>query len=238
MWKRRVIKLTKTSTFRKLRSCHPVPSLHGKWMGKQWQTLYFGAPKSLQMVTAAMKLKDTCSLEEKLYSILKSKDITLLTKVHLVKAMVFPVVMYGCENWTIKKAEHQRTDAFELWCWRRLLRVPWTATSPSWRKSVLNIHRKDWCWSWNSNTSAIWCEELTHWKRSWIWERLKVGQEGDDRGWDGWMESPTQRTWVWASFKRWWRTGKPGILQSMRLQRVRHDWATGLNWTQEYESKF
>ena len=74
-----------------------------------------------------MKLKDTCSLEEKLYSILKSKDITLLTKVHLVKAMVFPVVMYGCENWTIKKAEHQRTDAFELWYWRRLLRVPWTA---------------------------------------------------------------------------------------------------------------
>ena len=74
-----------------------------------------------------MKLKDTCSLEEKLYSILKSKDITLLTKVHLVKAMVFPVVMYGCESWTRKKAEHQRIDAFELWCWRRLLRVPWTA---------------------------------------------------------------------------------------------------------------
>ena len=82
------------------------------------------------MVTTAMKLKDTCSLEEKLTnldSILKSKDITLPTKVHLVKAMVFPVVMYGCENWTIKKAERRRIDAFELWCWRRLLRVPWTA---------------------------------------------------------------------------------------------------------------
>ena len=75
------------------------------------------------MVTAAMKLKDTCSLEEKL---LKSRDITLLTKVSVVKAMVFPVVMYQCESWTIKKAEHQRIDAFELWCWRRLLRVPWT----------------------------------------------------------------------------------------------------------------
>ena len=78
--------------------------------------------------------------------ILKSRDITLLTKVHLVKAVVFPVVMYGCESWTIKKAEHQRTDAFELWCWRRLLRVPWTQgdpTSPSLRKSVLNIHWKD-----------------------------------------------------------------------------------------------
>ena len=101
-------------------------------MGKQWkqcQTLFFGVPKSLQMVTTAMKLKDTCSLEEKLWpnSILKSRDITLSTKVHLVKAVVFPVVMYGCESWTIRKAEHRRIDAFELWCWRRLLRVPWTA---------------------------------------------------------------------------------------------------------------
>ena len=89
------------------------------------------APKSLKMVTAAMKLKDACFLEKKamtnLDSILKSRDITLPTKVHLIKAMLFPVVMYGCESWTIKKAEHQRIDAFELWCWRRLLRVPWTA---------------------------------------------------------------------------------------------------------------
>ena len=100
-------------------------------MGRQWkqcQTLFFWAPKSLQMVTAAMKLKDAYSLEGKLWptKILKSRDITLLTKVHLVKAIVFPVVMYGCESWTVKKAEHQRIDVFELWCWRRLLRVPWT----------------------------------------------------------------------------------------------------------------
>jgi len=90
----------------------------------------FWAPKSLQMVIAAMKLKDACSLEEvitNLDSISKSRDITLPTKVHLVKAMVFPVVTYGCENWTIKKAECLRIDAFELWCWRRLLRVPWIA---------------------------------------------------------------------------------------------------------------
>ena len=80
-------------------------------------------------------------------SILKSRDVTLPTKVCLVKAMVFPVVMYGCDSWTIKKAEHQRINAFEFWCWRRLLRVPWTA-----RRSNLNIHWKDWCWSWNSNT--------------------------------------------------------------------------------------
>ena len=99
--------------------------------GKQCQTLVFGAPKSLQMVIAAMKLKDAYSLEGKLWtnldSIFKSRDITLSTKVHLVKAMVFPVVMYGYESWTIKKGEHRRIDAFELCCWRRLLRVPWTA---------------------------------------------------------------------------------------------------------------
>ena len=104
-------------------------------MGKQWkqsQTLFWGAPKSLQLVTAAMKLKDAYSLEEKLWltdldSIFRSRDITLPTKVHLVEAMVFPVVMYRCESWTIKKAECWRTEAFELWCWRRLLRVLWTA---------------------------------------------------------------------------------------------------------------
>ena len=88
-----------------------------------------GAPKSLQMVTAVVKLKDACSLEamKNLGSVLKNRDITLSTKVHTVKAMVFPVVMYGCENWTIKEAECQRIDVFELWCWRRLLRVTWSA---------------------------------------------------------------------------------------------------------------
>ena len=103
-----------------------------KW--KQQQTLLFWAPKSLQMVTAAMKLKDAYSLEEvmtNLDRILKSRDITLPTKVHLVKPMVFPAVMYECESWTIKKAEHQRIDAFKLWCWRKLFRVPWTARRSS-----------------------------------------------------------------------------------------------------------
>jgi len=98
---------------------------------KQWQTLLSWAPKTLQMVTVAMKLNDVCSLEEKSWlswtSILKSRDITLPKKIHLVKATVFPVVIYGCESWTIRKAKRQRIDAFELWCWRRLLRVPWTA---------------------------------------------------------------------------------------------------------------
>ena len=99
-------------------------------------------------------------------SILKAE--TLPTKVHLVKAMAFPVGMYRCESWTIMKAECQRIDAFELWCWRRLLRVPWTSRRSNQsilKESVLNIHWKDWCWSWNSNSLVTWCKELTHWKR-------------------------------------------------------------------------
>ena len=142
--------------------------------------------------------------------------------------MDFPVVMYGCESWTIKKAEHQRIDTFELRCWRRFLRVPWTARRSN--ESILmgispEYLLEGWCWSWNSNTLATWCEELTHWKRPWCWERLKVG-EVDDRGWDGWMASLTLWTWVWTNSRSWWCTGKPGMLQSMGSQRVRHDWAT------------
>ena len=132
-------------------------------------------------------------------SILKSRGMTLPMKVHLVKAMVFPVVMYGRESWTIKKIERQIIDAFEMWYWRRLLRVPWTArrsNQSSLRKSTLSIHWKEWCLSWNSNTFATWHEELTHCKRLWCRERLKAGEEGNDRGWDGWMASPTQWTWV------------------------------------------
>ena len=101
-------------------------------------------------------------------------------------------------------------------------------TSQSYRKSILNIHWKDWCW--NSNILASWWEEPTHWKRPWSWERLKAGGEGDDRGWDGWMASLTRWTWVSASSGSWWWTGKPIVLQSMGSQRVRCDWATELNW--------
>ena len=104
-------------------------------------------------------------------------------------------------------------------------------TSPSYRKSVLNIHWKDWSWNWNSNTLATLCEELTYFKRPWCWERLKAGGEGDDRGWDGWMASLTQLTWVWVNFSSWWWTGRPGVLQSMELEIVRHNWGTEMNWT-------
>ena len=153
------------------------------------------------------------------------------TKVHLVKAMVFPVVMYGYESQTIKKAEGQRIDGFELWHWRRLLRVPWTArrSNQSILRKISPAYWKDWFWSWNSNTLATWCKELTHLKRPWCWEILKVGGEGDNRGWDGWMAS---QTWVWVNSGNWWWTGRSGMLQSMGSQRVRHDWAklTELNW--------
>ena len=114
------------------------------------------------------------------------------------------------ESLTIKKVEHWRIDAFELWWWRRPLRdlAPRRSNQSILRKSVLNIHWKGWCWSWNSNTLATWCEELTHLKRPWCWERLKAG-EGDDRGCDGRMASLTQWTWVWVNSRSWWWTGRP-----------------------------
>ena len=150
--------------------------------------------------------------------------------------MVFPVVMYGYESWTIKKAERWRNDAFELWCWRRLLRVPWTAKrsnqstlkeiSPGCSLEGLMLKLK-------LNILATWCEELTHMKRPWCWERLRVRGEGDNRGWDGWMASLTQWTWVWAGSRSWRWTGRPGVLRFIRSQRVGHNWATELNWTEK-----
>ena len=112
------------------------------------------------------------------------------------------------------------------------LRVPWTLrrSDQSILKEISPEYSLEGCWSWNSNTLATWCEELTHWKRPWCWERLKTGGKGDDRGWDGWMASPTWWTWVWANYgSRWW-TGKPCVLQSMGSQRIGHDWVTELNW--------
>ena len=138
-------------------------------------------------------------------SIFKSRDITLLTKVYLVKGMVFPVVTYKYENWTINKAECWRIDAFELWCWRRLLRVPWTARR--WNQSILNEINSEYSLEglilkWNSNTLATWYEDPTHWKRAWCWERLKLKGEGAGRGWDGSIASLTQWTWIWANSGR------------------------------------
>ena len=156
-------------------------------------------------------------------SVLRSRDITLPTKVHIVKAMVFPVAMYSCESWTINKEECQRIDAFELWCWITLLKVPWTAKSSK-QSIFLNIHWKDWCWSWSSSILVIRCEWNTHWKSPWCWERLRAEREESIRGWYDWMASLIQWTWTWANPRRWWGTGRPGVLQSMGSQRVRHNW--------------
>ena len=148
--------------------------------------------------------------------------------------MVFPVVMYGCESWTVKNAECWRIDAFEPWCWRRVLRVHWTAKmsnqsilkeiSPGCSLEGLMLKLK-------LHPLGTWCEELTHLKRLWCWEGMAAGVEGGDRGWDGWMASLTQRTWVWVNSGSWWWTGRPGVLWFMGSQRVGHDWATELNWT-------
>ena len=153
-----------------------------------------------------------------LNSILKSWNITLPTNVHLVKAMVFPIIMYGCESWTVKKTEHQRIDAFELWCWKRLLRVPWTARGS--KKSILKEISLEYSLEWlmlklKLQYLATWHEELTHLKRPCCWERLKARGEWDDRGWDGWMSSLTQWTWVCVNSRSWWWTGRPGVLQIM-----------------------
>ena len=168
-------------------------------------------------------------------STFKSRDITLPTKVRLVKAMVFPVVTYGCESWTVKKAEHWRMDAFELWCWRRLLRVPWTARRSN--QSILK-ETSPGC-SLEGMMPKLKLQYFGHLMRrvdSLEKTLMLVGIGGrrrrGDRGWDGWMASPTWWTWLWVNSGSWWWTGRPSVLRFMGLQRVGHDWATELNWTE------
>ena len=168
-----------------------------------------------------------------LESILKSRDITLPTKVRLVKAMVFPVVMYGCESWTVKKAECQRNDAFEPWCWRRLLRVPWTERRSN--QSILKETSPE-C-SLGGLMLKLKLQYFGHlmWRVDSVEKTLMLGGIGvrrrrGDRGWDGWMASPTRWTWVWASSGSWCWTGKPVMLQQMGSQRIRYVQATELNW--------
>ena len=163
-------------------------------------------------------------------SILKSRDITLPTKVPLVKAMVFPVRVGLWRKLSAKELMLLNCGVGEE-SWESL-GLQGDPTSPSWRRCV---HWTDWCWSWNSSTLATSCEELTHWKRPWCWEGLGAGGEEDNRGWDGWMASLTRWTWVWVNSRSWWWTGRPGVLRFMELQRVGHDWATELNWSSMLE---
>ena len=182
-------------------------------MGKQWkqcQTLFLGGSKITADGDYSHEIKRRLLLGRKvmtnLDSIFKSRDISLPTKVRLVKAMVFPVVMYGCESWTVKKAEHWRIDAFDLWCWRRLLRVPWTA-----RRSNQSILKEisPGC-SLEEMMLKLKLQYFGHlmWRvdslEKTLMLRLGVEGEGDDRGWDGWLASPTQWTWVWLNSRSWW----------------------------------
>ena len=165
-------------------------------------------------------------------SILKSRDITLLTKFRLVKAIVFPVVMYGCESWTIQKAECQRIDAFKLWCWRRLLRVSWTARrsnqsilkeiSPEYTLEGLMLKLKlQYFGHLMRRTHSL--------EKSLMLGKIEGGRRGQQRM--RWLDGiTTQWTWVWVNYGSWWWTGRPGVLQSMGLQRVVHDWVIDLNW--------
>ena len=161
-------------------------------------------------------------------------SITLPTKIDLVKAIVFPVVMYGCESWTIKKAECWRIDVFELWCWRRLLRVPWTARrsnqsilkeiSPEYSLEGLMLNLKLQYFSHlmqrtDSLEKTLMLGKIEGRRRR-RWHRMRC-----------WMASSIQCTWVWTSSRSWWRTGKPDVLQSVGSQRIRQDWVTELNWT-------
>ena len=211
-------------------------------MGKQCQTLFLGV-----QITAdgdcSHEIKRHLLLGRKvmtnLDSILKSREITLPTKVCLVKAMVFPVVMYGCESWTMKKAERWRFDAFELWWWRRLLRAPWTARRSD--QSILN-EISPGC-SLEGLMLKLKLQYFGHLMRrvdslekTLMQDGLGAGGEGDDRGWNGWMASPTQWTWVFLNSGNWWWTGRPGVLRFMGSQRVGHDWATELHWTEAFQS--
>ena len=203
---------------------------------KQWQTIFWGS-KITADGDCSHEIKRRLLLERKtmtnLDNILKSRDITLPTKVHWVKTMVFPVVMYGCESWTTKKAECQRIDSFELWSWRRFLNAldckEIQPDHPKGNQSWAFIGRTDA----EDDTLILWPPDVKNWligKDLDAGDRLKVGGEGDNRGWDGWMASPTRWTRVWAGSRGWWWTGKSGVLKSMGSQRVRHKWVTELNW--------
>ena len=206
---------------------------------KQWETLYFRTPKITADGDCSHDIKRCLLLGRKamtnLDSILKNRDIILPTKVHLVKAMIFPVVMYGCESWTIKKLSVKELKLLNcdfgeyslgsLCMARRSNQSIIKEITPEYSFEGLMLKLK-------LQYLATWCKELTHWKRPWSWERLRAGGEGSNRGWDRWMASLTRWTWVWVNSRSLYWTGKHGVLQSIGYQIVRHNWATELNWNE------
>ena len=198
---------------------------------KQWQTIFLDS-KITTYGNCSYKIKTHLLLGRKamtnLDSVLKSRDITLLTKVHIFNVMIFLVVMYGCwvldhkegwvpKNWIFWTEVLEKTLESPLDC--KIKPVSPKEINPEYSLEELMLKL-------NFQYLATWWEELTHWKRPWCWERLRVGGEGGNRRLDGWMLSLIQRTWFWANSGRQWRTGKPGVLQSIGFQRVRHNWAT------------
>ena len=202
---------------------------------KQWQTLFWGAKK----ITA----DGDCSHEIKMLT--PWKESYDQPRQHIKKERRYFVNKgpysqgYGFSSshvwmWVLDYKESWALKNWYFWTvvLEKTLESPWTARRSNQyilKEIILNIHWKDWCWNWNSNMLATWCEELTHWKRPWCWERLRAGGEVDDRGWDGWMASPNQWTWVWVNSRSWWWTGRPSVLRFMGSQRVGHDGVTELN---------
>ena len=209
-------------------------------MGKQWTVadfIFLGSKITVD-VDYSHEIKRHLLLGRKFMTnlldhILKSRNITLSTMVHLVKTMVFSVIMYGYENWTLKKAEHERVDAFELWCWRRLLRVPWTA-----RRSNQSILKEisPGC-SLEGLMLMLKLQYFGHlmWRadsfeKTLILGKVRAGGEVDGRAWDGWMASLTQCTMVWVDSGSWWWTRRPGVLLHTKIQTPLSNW-TELNWS-------
>ena len=200
---------------------------------KQWETLLCRTPKSLQMVTATMKLKDACSLEEKLDQLRQH----IKKQRHCFANKVLSSQSYGfsCSHVWMWELDYRESWVPKNWCfWTVVLKN--TLESPLECTEIKPVHPKgNQSWIFVGRTDAeaetpiLWppdSKNLTHLKRPWCWERLKAGGEGDGRGWDGWMVSPTPWTWVWVDSRSWWWTGRPGVLGSMGSQRARHDWAT------------